>query len=75
MRILVFLTFSCVAVSAFGDPPPDAPIWLWTPAQRVGVRMERLQAAGGVGIGDQPENDLQQVESVPGRAEDGGVTS
>jgi hypothetical protein len=31
-----------MAVSAFGGSTPDAPIWLWTPAERVGVRLERL---------------------------------
>src|SRR5207245_1510680 len=28
--------------SAFGGSTPDAPVWLWTPAERVGVRLERL---------------------------------
>jgi hypothetical protein len=42
MRYLFFLAFSCVAFSAFGGSTPDAPIWLWTPAERVGARLEHL---------------------------------
>jgi hypothetical protein len=42
MRHLFFLAASCVAVSAFGGSTPDGPIWSWTPAQRVAVRLERM---------------------------------
>src|SRR4051794_15579664 len=52
MRYLLFLAASCVAVSASGGSVPDAPIWRWTPAERVGVRLEHhREPRGGPRVG------------------------
>src|SRR4051812_7086158 len=41
---LFFLAAAWLASSAFHGSTPDAPVWLWTPADRVDARLERLTA-------------------------------
>ena len=56
---LILLVASCVSVCAFGSSPPDAPIWMWTPAERVAIRHERL-------VSQRSESHVQSLSAGAG---------